>query len=382
MIGSYIDAAIRQAQERARILKAKISFSSQMNELVALRRTCENTIDVLIDDLEYLLNDPVILRQDLTAERIRMFRRLRTDLTNVETSAVAALTRSHPDDAALSKLVADIHREISCPLSPPTVSCLSRAYFSIDTAFRLLEVPLAESDFLLHLPDLYHEIAHPLITEANNPAIESFQLEYSKFLGVVLAHFDEERQSNLRSTGPRRYFGEIIDTLEYAWTMRWANEIFCDLFAIYTLGPAYAWAHFHLTATHDVDPYEVQLLGPSSHPPDQARMEVLLIGLDLIGFGDDVAVVRDRWQSLLQATGAMQAPIFRRACPYHLLESAAVHALEGLKSINCRIATLSTSGKVHDVLNNAWEIFWSKPSEYHTWERDAVLSLKGQAALT
>ena len=108
------------------------------------------------------------------AERIRLFRRLRADLTNVETTAVAALTRSHTDDAALSGLVADIHREINCPLAAPTVTCLSRAYFSINLDFRLLEVPLAESDFLLHLPDLYHEIAHPLITEENNPVIEPY----------------------------------------------------------------------------------------------------------------------------------------------------------------------------------------------------------------
>ena len=382
MIEGYIDAAIRQSQERARILKAKISYSPQVNEFVALRQTCENMIDVLIDDLGYLLKDPVILRQDLAAERIRIFRRLRTDLTNVETTAVSALTRSHPDDAALSKLVADIHREISCPLAPPTVTCLSRAYFSINPVFHLLEVPLAESDFLLHLPDLYHEIAHPLITEVNNPVIEPYQLEYSKFLGAALAYFDEERKTNLRSTGPRRYFGEIIDVLEYAWTVRWANEIFCDLFATYTLGPAYAWAHFHLTAGHDADPYEVQFLGSLSHPPDHARMEAILIGLDLLGLTDQAEVVRKRWQGLLDATGATQDPMFRRACPYVLLQRAAIHALEGLKRINCRIVTLGTTGKIHDLLNTAWEIFWSKPNEYHAWERDAVMNLKGRAALT
>ena len=382
MIEGYIDAAIRQAQERARILKAKISNSSQVNEFVALRQTCENLIDDLIDNFGYLLKDPVILRQDLVAERIRFFRRLQTDLTNLETTAVAALTRSHTDDAALSRLVADIHREINCPLAPPTVTCLSRAYFSINLDFRLLEVPLAESDFLLHLPDLYHEIAHPLITEENNPVIEPYQLEYSKFLGAALAYFDEERKTNLRSTGPRQYFGEIIETLEYAWPMGWANEIFCDLFAIYTLGPAYAWAHFHLTAGHDADPYEVQFMGPLSHPPDHARMEAMLIGLDLIGFADDAAVVRKKWQGLLDATGATQGEMFRRACPSELLERAAIHALEGVKRINCRIVTLQTTGKIHDLLNTAWEMFWSVPNEYHAWERDAVTNLKEQAVLT
>lgn len=380
MINDYIDASIRQAQERARILKAKISYSPQVNEFVALRQTCENSIDVLIEQLEYLSTDPVILRQDLVAERIRLFRRLLTDLTNLETTAVAALTRSHTDDAALSRLVADIHREINCPLAPPTVTCLSRAYFSINPNFRLLEVPLAESDFLLHLPDLYHEIAHPLITEANNPVIEPYQLEYSKFLGAVSAYFEEERKANLRSTGPREYFGEIIDILEYTWTVAWANEIFCDLFAIYTLGPAYAWAHFHLTAGYDADPYEVHLSGSSSHPPDHARMEAMLIGLDLIGLADHTAVVKRNWQYLLDATGATQDQMFRRACPVELLERAAIHALEGLKSINCRIVAPETTGRIHDLLNTAWKIFWSKSNEYHVWERDVVTNLKEQAS--
>ena len=382
MIDGYIDAAIRQAQERARILKAKISYSSPVNEFVALRQTCDNFIDGLIDEFEYLLTDSVILRQDLVAERIRLFRRLRTDLTNLETTAVAALTRSHTDDAALSRIVADIHREIRCPLAPPTVTCLSRAYFSISPDFRLLEVPLAESDFLLHLPDLYHEIAHPLITEVNNPAIEPYQLEYARFLGAAVAYFAEERKTNLRSTGPRQYFGDIIDTLEYAWATGWANEIFCDLFATYTLGPAYAWAHFHLTAMHDADPYEVQFMEPLSHPPDHARMEAMLIGLDLIGFADDAAAVRKKWQDLLDATGATQGQMFRRACPAALLERAAIHALEGVKGINCRIVTLQTTGKIHDLLNTAWETFWSGPNEYHAWERGAVASLKEQAVLT
>ncbi len=382
MIEEYIDAAIRQAQERARILKAKISYSSQVNEFIALRQTCDNFIDGLIDDFGYLLGDSVILRQDLVAERIRLFRRFRADLTNVETTAVAALARSHTDDAALSRLVADIHREIRCPLAPPTVTSLSREYFSISPVFRLLEVPLAESDFLLHLPDLYHEIAHPLITEVNNPVIEPYQLEYSKFLGAALDHFAEERKANQRSTGPRRYFGNVIDTLEYAWAIGWANEIFCDLFAIYTLGPAYAWAHFHLTARHDADPYEVQFTGPLSHPPDHARMEAMLIGLDLIGFAEQASVVRKKWEGLLDATGATQDPMFRRACPYPLLERAAIHALEGLKRINCRVVTEGTTGKIHDLLNAAWEIFWSKPDEYHSWEREAVTDLKAQAVLT
>ncbi len=104
----------------------------------------------------------------------------------------------------------------------------------------------------------------------------------------------------------------------------------------------------------------------------------MLIGLDLIGFADHAAVVRDKWRGLLDATGATQGPMFRRACPTALLERAAIHALEGLKRINCRIGTDQTTGRIHDLLNAAWDQFWSTPDGYLAWERDAVMDLKKQ----
>ena len=58
---------------------------------------------------------------------------------------------------------------------------------------RLLEVPLAESDVLLHLPALYRENAHLLIPTQNNPVIEVYQAEYGKFLVVVTRYFKAER---------------------------------------------------------------------------------------------------------------------------------------------------------------------------------------------
>ncbi len=104
----------------------------------------------------------------------------------------------------------------------------------------------------------------------------------------------------------------------------------------------------------------------------------MLIGLDLIGFADVGAGVREKWQGLLAATGATQGPMFRRACPSELLERAAIHALEGVKRINCRIVTEQTTGKIHDLLNTAWDKFWSVPDEYYAWERESVTGLKDQ----
>ncbi len=380
MIERYLDAAIRQTQERATLLKAKIPQPVKAMELVALQRLCEARIDDIISQLDYLLSDRTILMKELAKERIRMFRRSLGELSQLETTAIAALNRVNEDDIFLNKLVFQIHREINYPLSPPTVTCLSKDYFSINPALYLLEVPLAESDFLLHLPDLYHEIGHLLISTTNNPKVEPFQIELGKFLMTIAHHFETERAANLRATGPTKYFSQVLDHLERCW-IHWATEVFCDLFAVYTLGPAYAWAHFHLTAGYEGDPYDVRLGRFMSHPPDQARMETMLIALDLIVFNRDAEDIHQMWDALVRSIGAVRTSMYHKACPQQILEQAAIHALEGTKKIGCRIVSAKTTGLVHDLLNTAWQKFWAEPNQYHGWEREAITKLKQRASL-
>ena len=123
MIEPYLEVAIRQAQERAKLLKTKMPQPLRATEFVALQQLCENRIDDIIRLLDYLLNDTTILSKELIKERIRIFRRTIGELSQLETSAITALNRVHDDDIFLNKLVFQIHKEINFPLSPPTVTC-------------------------------------------------------------------------------------------------------------------------------------------------------------------------------------------------------------------------------------------------------------------
>jgi hypothetical protein len=378
MIEPYLEVAIRQAQERAKLLKTKMPQPLRATELVALQQLCENRIDEIIRLLDYLLNDTTILSEELIKERIRIFRRTIGELSQLEASGIAALNRVHSDDVFMNKLVFQIHKEINFPLSPPTVTCLSKDYFSINPTLRLLEVPLAESEFLLHLPDLYHEIAHLLTATTNNPKVEPLQQALGKLLFEVAQYFDKERIDNLRATGPTEYFSHVFDLLERFW-IPWATEICCDLFAVYTLGPAYAWSHFHLTATHGGDPYDIRLNSFMYHPPDHARMEAMLMALDLLNFKSQVTDIKERWKDLVKSIGVEQTPIYRRACPLQLLKQAVEYTLDGVKNIGCRIVDDATTGTVHELLNNAWQKFWVTPNQYPTWERETINTLKQTA---
>lgn len=371
MITDYFDAAIRQAKERARVLKGKIPNPVQTAELIGLQRICESKLDDVIARLDYLVNDPQINRPDLLRERIRLFRRVIEDISTVESTGITALSRIHPDDMFLNKVVFRIHQEINFPLLPPAVTCISQHYFGILTSLGLMSVPLAESDFLLHLPDMYHELGH-LLFSTENPKVEAFQNERAGFIGAVRGYLREEVALAKRSTGPTEYLLFILKKLDSSW-IPWSEELFCDLFALYTVGPAYGWAHLHLTASHTSAPFNVRLEG--EHPPDEARMRVLLAGLSLMDKVAEAQAIARKWDELLTVTGHSATPLYRRACPDTLLEQAAIHAFEGTKQIGCVIASNST-GHVSGLLHKAWESFWEAPADYVEWEKQVITAIK------
>ncbi len=379
MIEQYLSASILQARERARVLKGKIPNPAHSPEFVALQRLCESRIDSIIQQLDYLLDDPTIRQKDLEGERLRFFRRALADLAALETTGVAALSRGHPDDVALNRIIYEIHREIRYPLAPPTGTSLSKDYFRIDPSLGLLSVPLAESDFLLHLPDLYHELAHPLLVEVNNPKIEPFQLEFTKMLDALTDHFERERVRVVRSTGPKEYHANVLGILERSWMLYWSVELFCDMFAVYTVGPAYAWSHLHLTAEHNADPCAVRDDILTSHPPDHARMEAILVGLGLLGYSDDRAAIEQAWGELLRMTGSKPGSLYRSACPKSIIEQCAARALEGTKGIGCNLAEPNMQGYIRQLLNEAWQVFWQSPEGYHVWERRQITQIRGSA---
>lgn len=381
MIPAYLAPALLQARERARILKAKVPTPVSAPELIPLQRLCEERLDGVIRTLDYLKDDPEITQEDNIRERIRLFRRTMADLSRVETSGILALSRPHADDIFLNRVVFQVHQQIRYPIPPPCVACISTKYFFINTSLHLLQVPPAESDFLLHLPDLYHELGHPLIALQDTPKVESFQAELARFLQIVFNHFEKERVANIRSTGPRDHIGQALDIYERFWT-RWATEMFCDLFGLYTAGPCYAWAHFHLTAKNEGDPFDVSFGRVMSHPPDQARMESLLYGLDLLGMNDIQKKIKTAWDGLISATGCIEPPMYRRACPKTLLEQAAVHALEGTKKIGCQIFQPQGSATFSVLLNSAWDKFWTMPDRYHEWERQQIGLLRTELVPT
>jgi hypothetical protein len=372
----YIEALITQTSDKAKVLRGKIVGPLKSSEFTGLYSRCERQLDNILERLEYLSNDPDVKAKENNGIRIRLLRRIIRELSVLEWSGIAALNRPNDDDVLLNKILFQIHTEIKYPLNPPTVTCLSQNYYVVHPSIGLLQVPLAESDSFLHLPDLYHELGHPILSAKGNPKSELFQAEFTKFNNKIFTFFLNRRNAISRQTGPRDYHKFQVNILAQSWMKYWSMEFFCDLFATYTLGPAYAWSHWYLTASNDADPYEVKINQVSSHPPDQARMEVILMALDLLGQKTEADKIKKTWDDLLQITGSKPNELYRKACPKDLLELSAVHSMEGVKAIGCRLADDKATGKIHELLNNAWNVFWQDPQKYRSWEKVQLLELR------
>ena len=82
------------------------------------------------------------------------------------------------------------------------MTTLSQQYFCIITELNLLCVPLTEGQFLLHLPDLYHELAHPLLVEEDDPLVEPLQAALFLALRDALGYLADELAKEDRRRGP------------------------------------------------------------------------------------------------------------------------------------------------------------------------------------
>ena len=297
-----------------------------------------------------------------------------------ELSKAFSLVVPHPKAAEIREDVMffQIVRKNVIKYTPPT----SRPPQQVDMAVRQLISEAVSAEEVVDIFGLAG-VRKPDISILSDEFLDRIErIEYTNLRLELLKKLlnDEIALRQKRNVVRYRSLKEMLEKLIKAYENRTIEtaEFFCDLFALYTLGPAFAWSHLHLAATRveDTNPFAINVGMLMTHPPDHARMEVLLTALDLLGARAQRRRIADRWKEYLQWTGEVQDTMYRKACPTVLLEQAAVLALEGTKRIGCRIAGDATTGKTAALLNEAWDRFWESPERYSAWERAAVAGLR------
>lgn len=187
-----------------------------------------------------------------------------------------------------------------------------------------------------------------------------------------------------RVTGPKA-IPTVIAHIHYQWKTYWISEFFSDLFALYTLGPAYAWAHLHLTTKKSEDVYEFSPVLPRSHPSDDSRMKILVVGLNKIGFSDESASILSKWNEIPLVVNTQPVTEYQYAYPDNLMNEIAGLFLTGLRDSEFALVSperLRKENSIISLLNKAWTLFWDNPESFIEWEGQVVQRLKSDLSRT
>lgn len=338
-------------------------------ELQLLLNTTLRRLEALKSQIDTVLREP---RWGLPAAEPYVYRRVRRivrELDRLEAFPITALSRWGEADARLTRLTSTICAEVGFPRPHPVVAGLSQSYYEARSEFDLLFTPATESSFLLHLPDLYHELGHLVVAADEDPKIAPMLSALKAATQAGTQHCLRERRREAASSRAPHGLARAFDT----WATRfpyWTEELLCDVLAVATCGPAFAWAHLHLWIKRGDDPWQV---GSSTHPPDAARLECMLDALRIRGFAEDANDIEDLWPVLTTGAGASQSAPFRRCFPRRLLATFASDFLSGLESVGFHLVEPGALGGVASVLGEAWARFrTSSLSEYRQWEKCAA----------
>lgn len=370
----FTEGVLLETIERAKRLKAKTPNMPDIHFQV-LERGCNEELEKIIDKLNYLLTSPEFQDKKNQAVRLKEFKSIVRMFGVIENVGYAALTRcDQVDDVNMCKLIQRICKEINYPLQPPTVVCLTKDYYCIYPHLKLLCVPLLESDSLLHLPDLYHELGHPLITERNNPKVEPFVAELGKLIVQIRTYFARKIVHDIRNNNKEK--AALYDHWMKSW-VNWTIEFFCDIFATCTLGTSFAWAHLYLTLKRGGNPFFVPMTGQVyEHPNDEVRAKVIYMVLKNLGFVESAEEFLSKWNAYTKLLPYKPSSEFKHAYPDELLEKCANAGIEATRKINCRLIEPDNLGEVATLLNDAWSNFVSSTDTYLQREKNILDQLK------
>lgn len=377
MTKEYLKAIIIEQIDRGLYLKKLIPHPLTYSELESLAERCGNIIDKNIEYLMYLLKELEKRNEDDLRDILRGFRMCKREIELVESYGIPALYYVTEEIGYLNKLIFKIHQEINLPLTPPSVACISTSYYYFHPFTNVIFMPLGESNFLLHLPDVFHEIGHEVFyNKESELRLKKINDSYLEAVNELTNFYRELLTRKMRETGPEEIPRKIVH-IHSQWKEYWIEEFFCDLFACYTLGPAYAWSHLHLAIKNTEDAYSLS----KKHPSDDSRMKMLVIGLNKLGFKEETSVLLSKWSEMPFIANIEPVVEYQYAYPTNLMEKIANLFLKGLRETGFQVLSPNKleNLKQHSIvklLNQAWKIFWENPTIFRKWEEEEIKKLK------
>ena len=362
MSSPYLGWLIREQIDRTKSLKDAIPDSLRHAALVQLASACKGALDRQVRQLG-LARTLLDGAEDAgAATALGIVRDSARVMAEIEWYAIPTLRCQSDQTVFLNDVLSAMHCETGLLPPRPAAASTSHEYYFTHLPTWTIQVPLSEAGFLLHLPDFYHELGHMLYYRQNRDArYRPIMDGAADAARAVDRHY--ARQANGAELGGAA--PGAVAWMQARWNHTWIQESFCDLFALFAAGPAYAYSNLHLVSKTDTDMYRLVLLGRQDHPSGEARMRLLDAGMRILGYAEEAAHVRREWDVVARHFGPPRTG-YDLAFPSSLLEAIASSALlafgrAGLRGYRAGGGN-GTEGAgatpVAAALNDAWRAFW------------------------
>ena len=364
MNAHYLRCVIREQIDRVESLKGEIPDRQRHEALERLAVSCRGTLDELSSLLERaggLLDSD---GKDGVAVALQELKHCSRVMGAIEGHGLPPLHCQSEQAVFLNDVLSSLHGEVGLSFPCPAVSCTSSEHYFVHPATNTVHVPLSEAAFLLHMPDFYHELGHLLFDDLDQNARYRPVLDgMDDAIGSIDGWYSQLAVQLERESAPASV-REDMEWMWDRWKSIWFQEVFCDLFALFAAGPAYAHSNLHLVSKADLDIHELRIHARQDHPSGEARMRLLDAGLRLLGREHEADHVMDEWGTMAQFC-ADPPPGYDHAFPSTLLREIATAILPTFERAGLR--GYSGGGQASDgsgddtvagLLNDAWRGFW------------------------
>jgi hypothetical protein len=304
------------------------------------------------------LEDP-----SLAASHYQDYAELNRRLSGAEQLELPVLLRWAEPDRQITEMCSALLVQVGWSLAHPLVGTVSHDYYMALASRNIIYVPANEHQRLLAIGDLAHELGHVLL-ERESPLLIGDTPPRIMALAKSLA-------------GASPGNGQRAFEVNISW-LKWLPEFVCDCVAGYLTGPAFALQNLRLCGITNVllDAYAIR--DGLTHPPDDARMQVALKMLEILGMPERAASIGALWEEALLITGATRNAEYSRMFPEDLLEALARNVHAGCAQLGLRAydTQISSECDVARVANQAWERLLEHPAGYAAWERERLAACR------
>ena len=226
MIRDYIIAVIEEQINRALYLKSLIPYPTEYPEILSLADRCSRTLDENMHYLKYLLQELSNREEDDIRDIFRGLRSCTRYIETIEYFGIPALHYQTKETKFLNKIIFKIHREINLPITPPSVACISTRHYFINSFTNVIFIPVGEPRFLLHTPDIFHELGHQVLFNIENDLrLRAVNEKYREAINRITSYYQRLLITKTRETGPREEL-VVIENVHSQWKNYWMNEFF------------------------------------------------------------------------------------------------------------------------------------------------------------